>query len=85
MIKVKLNLSKINKDRIFTSEKGNKFLNIILKETPGGQYGDWIVTEDVKKEDRENGIKGNILGNGKNWGSKPQGSSTPPPASDWDI
>lgn len=76
MIKVKLNLTKINKDRIFTSEKGNKFLDIILIETPNGQYGDWIVNEDVKKEEREAGIKGNILGNGKNFGSGGGGSQS---------
>lgn len=68
LINAKLNLSKINKKRIFTSDKGVHYLDIIIMETPNGKYGDWLIVESVKKEERENGIKGNILGNGKNFG-----------------
>ena len=69
-IEAKINLSKIDKRRIFTSEKGNKFLDIVIIETPGGKYGDWLITEKVSKTDYDNGVKGNILGNGKNWGNE---------------
>lgn len=75
-IEAKLNLTKIDKSRIFTSEKGNKFLDIVIIETPGGKYGDWLITEKVSKADYDKGVKGNILGNGKNWGNEGGGSSS---------
>lgn len=68
LISAKLNLSKITKSRIFTSDQGNKFLDIVIMETPNGKHGDWMIVESVKKEEREKGIKGVILGNGKNFG-----------------
>lgn len=73
-IEAKINLTKIDKSRIFTSDKGNKFLEIVIIETPGGQYGDWLIVEKVSKSDYDKGVKGNILGNGKNWGN--EGSSS---------
>lgn len=74
-IEAKINLTKIDKNRIFTSDRGNKFLDIVIIETPGGKYGDWLITEKVSKTDYDNGVKGNILGNGKNWGNEGGGSS----------
>lgn len=68
LINATLNLSKIDKKRIFTSDKGVHYLDVIIMETPNGKYGDWLIVESVKKEEREKGIKGNILGNGKNFG-----------------
>lgn len=72
-IKAKLNLSKIDKNKVFEGKNG-KYLDIVLIETPNDKYGnDWMVVEDTKKDQP----KGNILGNGKNSGGRSQsGNST---------
>ena len=54
-----------------------RYLNLVLWETPNGQYGDYRVTEDLGKDARQSGEKGAILGNGKIRG---QGASSPAPA-----
>lgn len=72
MISVKIDVTKIDKSLLYKGEKGT-YLNLILKETPGGRFGDYMVIQDMPKERRENGEKGAILGNGKNFGSKPSG------------
>lgn len=52
---------------MFVGEKGI-YANITLVETPGGKYGDWMVVEDLSKEERGTDKKNTILGNGKNYG-----------------
>lgn len=67
-INVKIDVKKLNKAKLFVGEKGT-YANITLIESPGGKYGDWLVIEDLSKEEREAGKKdGTILGNGKNHG-----------------
>lgn len=84
MIKAKINLSKIDKSRIFTSEKtGDEYLDIIILDSPNDKYGnDYMIVEDLKKEERDAGKKGNILGNGKNFGSSNPSSTGNQPQSD---
>lgn len=78
MIKAQLNLAKINKDKIKVNGEYKNY-EIILVETPGGKYGDWMVKENSTKEERDSGKKDTILGNGKNigWNSGSSSSSTP--------
>jgi hypothetical protein len=67
IIKVKIDVSKINKAYLFKGAKGT-YLDITLLENRDGvdQYGNsFMVVQDVSKADREAGIKGAILGNGK--------------------
>ncbi len=65
MITAKINVSKIDKARLFKGEKGT-YLDIVLVETPDSQYGDdYVIYQSVSKEEREKGVKGAILGNGK--------------------
>jgi hypothetical protein len=46
---------------------------VLLKDEPD-QYGnDGMIVQDVSKEEREQGIKGAILGNGKWTGQRPTG------------
>lgn len=82
MIKAKLNVSKINKDKLFHGEKG-VYLDIVLFETPNGKYGDWMIVQDVSREEREAGVQGAILGNGTNFqkggGSRPPAKGKPQP------
>ncbi len=64
-VRVKLDVSKIDKARLFRGQKGvyldaTCFIDLDEK----GQYGDnGMVTQDVSKEEREAGTKGPILGN----------------------
>jgi len=67
IIKCKIDVSKINKAYLFKGAKGT-YLDITLLENRDGvdQYGNsFMVVQDVSKADREAGIKGAILGNGK--------------------
>lgn len=70
MITAKINCSAIDKSRLFKGAKGT-YLDIVLIDTPNGQYGDYMVVQAVTKEEREKGIKGPILGNGQTRGRPP--------------
>jgi hypothetical protein len=65
MIKGQINIDSITKTRLFKGAKGT-YLNFVLIETPNSKYGDYIIVEDLSKEKREKGEKGEILGNAKN-------------------
>jgi len=64
-ISIKINVSKIDKERLFSGKNGKYldatcFIDLDQKD----QYdNNGMVTQDVSKEERENGVKGNILGN----------------------
>jgi hypothetical protein len=78
-IKIKLDVSKIPKSKIFIGQKG-KYLDLILVENKNGtdQYGqDGFVSVDTTKEERESGVKGVIVGNWKHLGQKPQSQQPP--------
>lgn len=65
MITLKINVSEIDKKRLFKGKKG-LYLDAVLIETPNNEYGDdYMIVESVSKEERKNGVKGNILGNAK--------------------
>jgi len=66
-ISTSINVSKINKDRLFSGKKG-KYLDatIIIDTEEVNQYGDnGFIAENISKEEREAGDKGTILGNAK--------------------
>jgi hypothetical protein len=74
MIKIKLDVSKIPKEKIFIGQKG-KYLDLVLFDNRNGpdQYGnDGFISVDTTKEEREAGEKGVIVGNWKHIGTKPQ-------------
>jgi len=64
-IRVKLNVSKIEKQRLFKGSKGlyldcTAFIDLDQQD----QYGNnGFCSQDVSKEEREQGVKGPILGN----------------------
>jgi len=64
MITIKIDVTKINKARLFKGEKGT-YLNCTLIDTPNSEYGDYMIVEETTKAEREAGTKGTILGNGK--------------------
>ena len=66
-ISLKIDVSKIDKNRLFKGSKGT-YLDatafVDLDELD--QYGNsGMITQDVKKEEKEQGVKGAILGNAK--------------------
>ena len=64
MISLKLDVTKIDKTRLFVGKKGT-YLDAVLIETPNSEYGDYMIVEDVSFEERQAGKKGTILGNAK--------------------
>ena len=84
IIRCKIDVTKIDKARLFKGEKGT-YLDITLLENKSGvdQYGNnGMIVQDVTKAERESGQKGAILGNFKIVGAnppaaKPAASSAP--------
>ena len=65
VITCKVDVLKINKDRLFKGKKGT-YLDLVLIPTPDSQYGDdYMVVQGVTKEERDAGQRGDILGNAK--------------------
>lgn len=80
MIKLKINCSRIPKERLFEGKNG-KYLDLVLFDKPDSYGNDGFVKIDVSKEARESGDNGEIIGNWKNVGSKPPPANrTAPPA-----
>jgi hypothetical protein len=64
MITGKIDVTKIDKKRLFKGEKGT-YLNFTLIETPQSDYADYMIVESITREEKKSGIKGTILGNAR--------------------
>jgi hypothetical protein len=66
-LSLKINVSQIDKARLFVGQKGAYLdATIFVDLSELDQYGNsGMITQDVTKEEKQQGIKGNILGNGK--------------------
>lgn len=86
MITAKIDVTKIDKSKLFQGKNGAKYLDIVLFETPDDKYGnDYRICQSVSKEERAKGVKGAILGNGKKFSrnaAAPQPADDNPPADD---
>ena len=83
MQKLKLDVTKLNKDLFFKGAKGT-YADLTLMDNKDGtdQYGnDGFIVQDVGKERREAGEKGPIIGNWKEVGQKRQGEHSSRPKS----
>lgn len=69
MITISIDLSRLDKERFktITRKNGDKatFCDLVLFETPESDYGDYMVKQNLSKEDRQAGVQMPILGNGK--------------------
>lgn len=67
MIKISLDLSKINKSKIKKTDKGQQFYDIIVdtRKTPDKFGNTHSVYENQTKEEREAKTDKNYIGNGK--------------------
>lgn len=66
-VSLKVNLSAIDMNRIFQGQKGQYLdATVFIDLEQLDQYGNsGMITQDVKKEEKDQGVKGNILGNCK--------------------
>lgn len=64
MITAKIDVSKMDKTKLFKGAKGT-YLDIVLIPTPQSEFGDYMICQSVSKEERLAGKKGAILGNAK--------------------
>lgn len=66
-LSLKIDVSKIDKQRLFTGQKGTYLdATIFVDLAELDQYGNsGMITQDVSKDEKAQGVKGNILGNGK--------------------
>ena len=66
-LSLKIDVSKIDKARLFSGQKGTYLdATIFVDLEQLDQYGNsGMITQDVSKDEKQQGIKGNILGNGK--------------------
>jgi hypothetical protein len=94
-VSLKINVSKIEKTRLFKGEKGQYLdATVFIDLDELDQYGNsGMITQDVSKEEKQAGTKGAILGNSKVFwrdegqapqAVKPQGNSRPDPVEDFD-
>lgn len=69
MITLSIDVSKLDKSRFKRVTKKNGepavYCELVLLETPNGQYGDYMVKQGLTKAERDEGIQMPILGNGK--------------------
>ena len=67
-ISLKVDVTKIEKARLFHGKNGAKYLDLttfVDLDNPG-QYGDHgFISQNVSKQERDNGVKGPIVGNTK--------------------
>lgn len=67
IINLKIDISKMDKSKLFKGKNGAEYLNCtLLLNDEVDQYGNnGMIVQDTSKEERQAGKKGAILGNGK--------------------
>ena len=73
-IKIKIDVTKINKERLYKGEKGT-YLNAVMIEKKT-EFSDFFIVEDISKEEREAGKHGAILGNGSYMQPRPSATES---------
>jgi hypothetical protein len=69
IITAKIDVTKIEKERLFPGKNGAKYLDVVLIPTANDRFGNsHMVVQAVSKEERQAGVKGPILGNAKSLG-----------------
>jgi hypothetical protein len=80
VITARIDVTQIDKSRLYQGKKG-KYLDIVLTPTPNAKYEQThMVVQSVSKKERDQGIKGNILGNAKEIERGHRGYNEEPPA-----
>lgn len=81
LIKLKIDVKKINQDRLYNGKKGTYLNAVLFLGQHADDYGNHgMIVEDITKEERDAGVKGNIIGNAKlPMAAQHQQSAPPPP------
>jgi len=85
LIKLKIDVKKINKERLYNGKKGTYLNAVLFLGQHADDYGNHgMIVEDITKEERDAGVKGNIIGNAKlpmpaHSPAQQQQSAPPPP------
>lgn len=69
MITAKINVSKIDKNRLYKGEKG-VYLDVVLVPTPNSEFQDYLIKQNTTKEEREKGVELPIIGGAKNFSNQ---------------
>lgn len=85
MIKIKLDLKKIDKDLLFTADSGAIYMDAVAIETPNSNFSDYMVVQDLSKERRDAGEKGPIIGNASRIVPKTKDENAPGPGTVDDL
>ncbi len=66
-VSLKIDVTKIDRARLFQGQKGTYLdATVFIDVDQLDQYGNsGMITQDVSKEEKQHGVKGNILGNCK--------------------
>lgn len=81
-VSLSIDVTKIQKERLSTGDKGGKWLNatVFVDVDDVDKFGNsGMITQDVTKEEREQGKQGYILGNCKVFWKKEEEPSQPAP------
>jgi len=81
-VSLSIDVTKIQKERLSTGEKGGKWLNatVFVDVDDVDKFGNsGMITQDVTKEERDQGKQGYILGNCKVFWKKEEEPSQPAP------
>lgn len=85
IITLKIDVTKIEKERLFKGAKGT-YLDVVLIPANENEFGnDYMVCQQVSKEEREAKKRGAILGNGRviaTGAERPTAPSSQPPKVD---
>ena len=73
---VKVNVTKIDKERLFKGKSGT-YLDLVLIDKPDEYGNDGFVCQSITKEEREKGIKLPIIGSWKRHESKGKPATKP--------
>jgi hypothetical protein len=77
-IKLKIDVSKIDKSKLFKGQKGTYLDAVLFLNDEVDQYGNnGMIVQSVTKEEREKGIRGAILGNASPVGQIPMSNDAP--------
>lgn len=69
----KIDVTKIDRSKLFDGKNGAKYLDIVLFPTPNNEFGNsHMIVQSVSKEERAAGVRGAILGNAKAMQSRAQ-------------
>lgn len=71
MITIKLDVTKLQKQRFFHGKKGGIYADLILIEHPNDFGDDGFIAQSVTKEERDAGERGPIVGNWRETNKKP--------------